>query len=141
MRIAVSEWSNPSDTRSREEERELDQLLLETRSNNQRNWFVDGGEASAFQPSQLTTFTDFLLRTNKYQALPITVAEENPSSSSSSSSSSALILLDEFPNSFLRDPVPFHRLLHQYSRRSHAHPIVFVVSNSNSSSSRCVVGF
>lgn len=44
-------------------------------------------------------------------------------------------MMDEFPNSFLRDPAPFHRLLSDYSRRKQPHPVVFVVSNSSSSNS------
>ena len=131
LRLEVAEWANPVDTRSREEERELDQLLLQTGGN--RRWF-EKDEASAFQPSQLAIFTDFLLRKNKYNALSLGGVTDD--AASSAFSSSCLILLDEFPNSFLRDPAPFHRLLEQYSRRHHAHPIVFVVSNSNSSSSR-----
>ena len=132
LRHEVAEWTNPSDTRSREEERQLDQLLLQGAANN-RKW-ADRDEANAFQPSQLATFTDFIMRTNKYNALSI--GGDGGDNAASSSSSTTVILLDEFPNAFLRDPSPFHRLLQQYSRRQHAHPIIFVVSNSNSSSSR-----
>ena len=62
LHVEVAEWANPVDTRSREEERELDQLLLQTDAN--RRW-CEKDEASAFQPSQLATFTDFFLRKNK----------------------------------------------------------------------------
>ena len=144
LNIAVAEWTNPSDTRSREEEREIDSLLLAGGGGGGGKKWFDGGESTAFQPSQLATFSDFILRTNKYQSLPITSPDlvngsssSFFSSSSSSSSSSSLILVDEFPNAFLRDPSPFHRLLAAYSRQRQPHPIVFVVSDSNSSSSRC----
>lgn len=132
LNVVVAEWANPSDTRSGQDEREIDQLLMEGGKGGGKRFF-DGGESTAFQPSQINAFSDFILRTNKYHSLPMG-GSSSSSSSSSSFSSATLILIDEFPNAFLRDPAPFHNLLSEYNRRKQPHPIVFVVSNSSSSS-------
>jgi len=120
LRIRVIEWTNPMDTRSHQEEREMDEML--------RGRYWDPTE-STFQPSQINAFSDFVLKANKYQSLSI------GGSSQSSSSSASLILIDDFPNAFFRDPKPFHDMLANYAKRRSPHPLVFVVSDANTSKS------
>ncbi|XP_076064178.1 rad17 checkpoint clamp loader component [Oratosquilla oratoria] len=70
------------------------------------------------ESNQVTQFTDFLLRANKYTDI-CSVAK----------TSQNLILMEEFPNTFLRDPKPFHNILHRYQHVGKS-PIVFIMTDN-----------
>lgn len=109
----VQEWINPTNSGS------------ESRS--KEDWTGDGFSGKKFldSESQLKVFQDFLLRANKYQTLQIF---------GGSSSSGKVVLIEDFPNFFFKDPQSFHDVLRKYKQHGKC-PLVFVVSDSASGQS------
>uniref|UniRef100_A0A8C8VI82 Cell cycle checkpoint protein RAD17 n=1 Tax=Pelusios castaneus TaxID=367368 RepID=A0A8C8VI82_9SAUR len=108
LNIQVQEWTNPVSLDFRKED------------------FKDAFKyESSFQmvPSQTQTalFQDFLLRANKYNKLQMlgeTTATDNK-----------LILIEDMPNQFYRDPDSLHEILRKFVRTSRC-PLVFILSDS-----------
>uniref|UniRef100_A0A3B3ZPX4 RAD17 checkpoint clamp loader component n=1 Tax=Periophthalmus magnuspinnatus TaxID=409849 RepID=A0A3B3ZPX4_9GOBI len=73
--------------------------------------------------SQLQQFQDFLLRANKYSCLQM--------SGEGMSSLKKVILVEDFPNQFYRQPSCLHDTLRRFVRTSRV-PLVFIVSDSAS---------
>uniref|UniRef100_H3CZ30 RAD17 checkpoint clamp loader component n=1 Tax=Tetraodon nigroviridis TaxID=99883 RepID=H3CZ30_TETNG len=71
--------------------------------------------------SQSAQFKDFLLRANKYNWLKIVGDDE--------STDKKLILVEDFPNQFYRQPGSLHDILRQFVKSSRC-PLVFIVSDS-----------
>lgn len=106
----VQEWSNP--------------MSLEPSVSHQE-WFLNGMSGG----SQVQQFQDFLLRANKYKCLQMTGDGE--------ANNRKLILVEEFPNQFYRQPSSLHDILRRFLKTSRC-PLAFIVSDSLSrdSSSR-----
>ncbi|XP_064606495.1 cell cycle checkpoint protein RAD17-like [Liolophura sinensis] len=110
MGLDIQEWINPTNSgRSRED------------------WTVDSftGKKLSDSESQVKVFQDFLLRANKYQTLQIF---------GGSSSSGKVVIIEDFPNFFFKDPQSFHDVLRKYKQQGKC-PLVFVVSDSASGQS------
>ncbi|CAH1776203.1 unnamed protein product [Owenia fusiformis] len=75
--------------------------------------------------SQSKQFSDFLLRANKYNKLQIFNQE---------ASRNKIILVEEFPNAFLKDATLFHSTLRSYLATGRC-PLVFIISDSSSGQS------
>ncbi|KAK3777735.1 hypothetical protein RRG08_021845 [Elysia crispata] len=89
--------------------------------------------------SQSAVFHNFLLRANKYQALDLTgpsLGTKNDSilASRQANDKKTVIVVEEMPNIFYRDPNQFHDIIRQYKRCGKS-PLVFIVSDSNNNSS------
>lgn len=84
-----------------------------------------------FPVSQVVQFRDFLLRANKYNCLKMV--------GDGGASDHKLILVEEFPNQFYRQPGSLHDILRCFVKTSRC-PVVFIVSESLSgdSSLRCL---
>uniref|UniRef100_A0A8D0G356 Cell cycle checkpoint protein RAD17 n=1 Tax=Sphenodon punctatus TaxID=8508 RepID=A0A8D0G356_SPHPU len=106
--IQVQEWTNP--------------VSLDFRKEDFHNAF---NHESSFQilPSQTQTalFQEFLLRANKYNKLQM-VGE-------SAETDKKLILVEDMPNQFYRDPSSLHELLRRFVRTGRC-PLVFIISDS-----------
>lgn len=81
---------------------------------------------SMLQGSQLQQFQDFLLRANKYSCLQM--------SGDTIGSHRKVILVEDFPNQFYRQPGSLHDILRRFVRTSRC-PLVFIVSDSVSADS------
>uniref|UniRef100_A0A8C5LQJ4 RAD17 checkpoint clamp loader component n=1 Tax=Leptobrachium leishanense TaxID=445787 RepID=A0A8C5LQJ4_9ANUR len=83
-----------------------------------------------FQPytsqSQAVLFHDFLLRANKYKKLQM-VGE-------SVSTDRKIIIIDDMPNQFYRDPTSLHDILRRFIKTGRC-PLVFIISDSLSGES------
>ncbi|KAG8456441.1 hypothetical protein GDO86_002284 [Hymenochirus boettgeri] len=83
-----------------------------------------------FQPftsqSQSSLFQDFLLRANKYNKLQML--------GESSSTTKKIIIVDDMPNQFYRDPSSLHDILRRFVRTGRC-PLVFIISDSLSGDS------
>ncbi|XP_037536705.1 cell cycle checkpoint protein RAD17 [Nematolebias whitei] len=77
--------------------------------------------------SQLVQFQDFLLRANKYRCLKMAGDEE--------ATDRKLILVEDFPNLFYRQPSSLHDILRHFVRSAQS-PLVFVVSDCPSGDGR-----
>ncbi|XP_013783229.1 cell cycle checkpoint protein RAD17-like [Limulus polyphemus] len=103
--LDMKEWVNPVD--------------------NSSGLFDDGFSNNRLLVSATTQkeqFVDFILRANKYSSLFV------------KSTSGRLIVVEDFPNVFLREPEVFHNVLQLYSKTGRC-PAVFIVSESGSGSS------
>uniref|UniRef100_A0AAQ5YXJ4 AAA+ ATPase domain-containing protein n=1 Tax=Amphiprion ocellaris TaxID=80972 RepID=A0AAQ5YXJ4_AMPOC len=76
--------------------------------------------------SQLSQFQEFLLRANKYNCLKMAGDGE--------STDMKLILVEDFPNQFYRQPGTLHVILRRFVKTSRC-PLVFIVSDSLSGDS------
>ncbi|MEQ2292079.1 hypothetical protein AMECASPLE_019465, partial [Ameca splendens] len=83
--IRVQEWTNPSS--------------VEPYYGSLPEWRLKGSSCS----SQLAQFQEFLLRVNKYKCLKMKGDREAPDN--------RLILVEDFPNQFYRQPCGFHDIL------------------------------
>ncbi|OCU02360.1 hypothetical protein XELAEV_18008122mg [Xenopus laevis] len=112
MGIQVQEWINPL-------MQEFKQDLPEVFDRDTR-----------FQPftsqSQTSLFHDFLLRANKYNKLQM-VGE-------SLSTDRKIIVVDDMPNQFYRDPSALHDILRRFVKTGRC-PLVFIISDSLSGES------
>ncbi|KAM6230237.1 cell cycle checkpoint protein RAD17 isoform 2-T2 [Porphyrio hochstetteri] len=76
--------------------------------------------------AQADLFQDFLLRANKYNTLQML--------GESSKNDKKLILVEDIPNQFCRDPSSLHEILRKYVRTSRC-PLLFIVSDNFSGDS------
>ncbi|KAE8635917.1 hypothetical protein XENTR_v10002784 [Xenopus tropicalis] len=113
MGIQVQEWINP--------------LMQEYRQEDRPEVF---DRDMGFQPftsqSQTSLFHDFLLRANKYNKLQM-VGE-------SLSTDRKIIVVDDMPNQFYRDPSSLHDILRRFVKTGRC-PLVFIISDSLSGES------
>ncbi|XP_068576902.1 cell cycle checkpoint protein RAD17 isoform X2 [Cebidichthys violaceus] len=108
MGVRVQEWTNPSN--------------MEPYSSGQHDWRTNGSSCS----SQLAQFQDFLLRANKYSCLKMV--------GDGAAADGKLILVEDFPNQFYRQPGSLHDTLRRFVKTSRC-PLVFIVSDSLSGDS------
>ncbi|CAJ1068658.1 cell cycle checkpoint protein RAD17 isoform X1 [Xyrichtys novacula] len=106
--LRVQEWTNPTNT--------------DHYSNSQQDWRMMDFSST----SQLAQFQDFLLRANKYNCLRMM--------SDGGGSDRKLILVEDFPNQFYRQPGSLHDILRRFVKTSRC-PLVFIVSDSLSGDS------
>ncbi|NXS31783.1 RAD17 protein, partial [Pomatostomus ruficeps] len=111
--LQVQEWINP--------------LSLDFTKEDLRNMFGYDSNFPAF-PSQAQTalFQDFLLRANKYNQLQML--------GESSENDKKLILVEDIPNQFYREPGSLHEILRRFVRTSRC-PLVFIISDNFSGDS------
>ncbi|XP_074851500.1 cell cycle checkpoint protein RAD17 isoform X2 [Carettochelys insculpta] len=113
LHVHVQEWTNP--------------ISLDFRKEDFKDVF---NYESSFQmlPSQAQTafFQDFLLRANKYNKLQML--------GESTKADDKLILIEDMPNQFYRDPDSLHEILRRFVRTSRC-PLVFIISDSLSGGS------
>ncbi|XP_073322989.1 cell cycle checkpoint protein RAD17 isoform X2 [Pagrus major] len=101
--LRVHEWTNPTNH--------------EPYSSSQHEWRINGLSCS----SQLAQFQDFLLRANKYNCLKMV--------GDGGATERKLILVEDFPNQFYRQPGSLHDILRRFVKTSRC-PLVFIVSDS-----------
>ncbi|XP_070760506.1 cell cycle checkpoint protein RAD17 [Enoplosus armatus] len=106
--LRVQEWTNPTN--------------VEPYSSSQNEWRMNGFSCS----SQLTQFQDFLLRANKYNCLKM--------AGDGGATDRKLILVEDFPNQFYRQPGSLHDILRRFVKTSRR-PLLFIVSDSLSGDS------
>ncbi|XP_056601904.1 cell cycle checkpoint protein RAD17 isoform X2 [Triplophysa dalaica] len=105
----IQEWSNPSTTRYT-----TDDLFTQSFDPDSRfNRFHGSSQTGLFQ--------EFLLRANKYNRLQM--------SGEITSEDRKIILIEEFPNQFYRQPGCLHDILRQFSKTRRC-PLVMIVSDS-----------
>ncbi|KAM8885507.1 cell cycle checkpoint protein RAD17 isoform 2-T2 [Spinachia spinachia] len=106
--LRVQEWTNPSNP--------------EPYGSSQPDWRTNGSSCS----SQSVQFQDFLLRANKYNCLKMVGDGE--------ATERKLILVEDFPNVFYRQPGSLHDILRRFVKTGRC-PLVCVVSDSLSGDS------
>ncbi|XP_056274991.1 cell cycle checkpoint protein RAD17 isoform X1 [Pseudoliparis swirei] len=106
--LRVQEWTNPSN--------------LELYSGDPQDWRANGFPCT----SQLAQFQDFLLRANKYNSLKMV--------GDGAATGGNLILVEDFPNQFYRQPSSLHDILRRFVKTGRR-PLVFIVSDSLSGDS------
>ncbi|KAM8961738.1 cell cycle checkpoint protein RAD17 [Pelodytes ibericus] len=113
MGIEVQEWINP--------------VMQEFKQGDEAEEF-DRGKDFRLQPfiSQSVLFKDFLLRANKYKKLQMF--------GESASTDKKIIIVDDMPNQFYRDPSSLHDILRGFVRTGRC-PLVFIISDSLSGDS------
>ncbi|XP_071394548.1 cell cycle checkpoint protein RAD17 isoform X1 [Centroberyx affinis] len=107
----VQEWTNPSGL-------DPDTNIL----GSQPAWRLNGFPGS----SQSAQFQEFLLRANKYNCLEM--------AGDGGAADRKLILVEDFPNQFYRQPGSLHDILRRFVKTSRC-PLVFIVSDSLSGDS------
>ncbi|XP_077144310.1 cell cycle checkpoint protein RAD17 [Ranitomeya variabilis] len=113
MGIQVQEWINP--------------LMQEYKQDEPPVIFDrDMGFQIFTSQSQSALFQDFLLRANKYNKL--LMMGESPSTDKK------LIIIDDMPNQFYRDPSSLHDILRKFVKTGRC-PLVFIISDSLSGDS------
>ncbi|XP_071995186.1 cell cycle checkpoint protein RAD17 [Engystomops pustulosus] len=113
MEIQVQEWINP--------------LMQEYKSDEPPEIFDrEMGFQIFTSQSQSALFQDFLLRANKYNKLQM--LGESPSTDQK------LIIVDDMPNQFYRDPTILHDILRKFVKTGRC-PLVFIISDSLSGDS------
>ncbi|XP_066425201.1 cell cycle checkpoint protein RAD17 [Molothrus aeneus] len=111
--LQVQEWTNP--------------LSLDFTKEDLRNMFGHDSNFHTFpSQAQAALFQDFLLRANKYNKLQML--------GESSENDKKLILIEDIPNQFYRDPGSLHEILRSFVRRSRC-PLVFIISDNFSGDS------
>ncbi|XP_030647483.1 cell cycle checkpoint protein RAD17 [Chanos chanos] len=106
----IQEWSNPSTT---SDYRADDAYTRVFDPDSRFNSFHGSSQTGAFQ--------EFLLRANKYSRLQM--------SGDSQSTEHKIILIEDFPNQFYRQPSCLHDILRRFVRTGRC-PLVFIVSDS-----------
>ncbi|XP_067425285.1 cell cycle checkpoint protein RAD17 [Emydura macquarii macquarii] len=108
LNVHVQEWINP--------------VSLDFRKEDFKDAF-NYESSSQMLPSQAQTalFQDFLLRANKYNKLQML--------GESTEADDKLILIEDMPNQFYRDPDSLHEILRKFVRTSRC-PLVFILSDS-----------
>ncbi|XP_068995420.1 cell cycle checkpoint protein RAD17 isoform X4 [Embiotoca jacksoni] len=111
--LRLQDWTNPTNVEPY------------SSSSSLQEWRMNGSAHS----SQSAQFQEFLLRANKYSCLKM--------SGDGGGADRKLILVEDFPNQFYRQPSSLHDILRCFVRTSQC-PLVFIVSDSLSghSSSR-----
>ncbi|XP_063177113.1 cell cycle checkpoint protein RAD17 isoform X2 [Chroicocephalus ridibundus] len=111
--IQVQEWINP--------------ISLDYTKEDLRNMFGHDPNFHTFpSQAQATLFQDFLLRANKYNKLQML--------GESSENDKKLILIEDVPNQFYRDPSSLHEILRRFVRTSRC-PLIFIISDNFSGDS------
>ncbi|XP_063819970.1 cell cycle checkpoint protein RAD17 [Pseudophryne corroboree] len=110
--IEVQEWINP--------------LMQEFKQDEPDVFCRDMGFQPYTSQSQSALFQDFLLRANKYNRLQM--LGESPCADSK------VIIVDDMPNLFYRDPGSLHDILRRFVKTGRC-PLVFIVSDSLSGDS------
>ncbi|NXI38240.1 RAD17 protein, partial [Galbula dea] len=111
--IQVQEWTNP--------------VSLDFTKEDLRNIFSHDSNLHTFpSQAQAALFQDFLLRANKYNKLEML--------GESSEQDKKLILIEDIPNQFYRDPSSLHEILRRFVRRSRC-PLIFIISDNFSGDS------
>jgi cell cycle checkpoint protein len=82
------------------------------------------GDLVVYSESQTRLFHSFLVRANRYPALQLGVA------TSGCGPVKKIVIVEDFPNAFLRDPRKFHEIIRSLAPSLH-HPLVFIVSDSH----------
>ncbi|KAM6187433.1 cell cycle checkpoint protein RAD17 isoform 2-T2 [Sarcoramphus papa] len=109
----VQEWTNP--------------ISLDFTKEDLRNMFGHDSNFHTFpSQAQAALFQDFLLRANKYNKLQML--------GESSENDKKLILIEDIPNQFYRDPSSLHEILRRFVRTSRC-PLVFIISDNFSGDS------
>ncbi|XP_047187075.1 cell cycle checkpoint protein RAD17 isoform X2 [Scophthalmus maximus] len=107
----IQEWINPTN--------------MESYGSSQHDWRTNG--FSGFScGSQVAQFQEFLLRANKYSCLRM--------AGDDGATDRKLILVEDLPNQFYRQPGSLHSNLRQFMKTSRC-PLVFIVSDSLSGDS------
>ncbi|CAK6978301.1 cell cycle checkpoint protein RAD17 [Scomber scombrus] len=101
--LRVQEWTNPTS--------------LEPYTSSQHEWRMPGLSCT----SQLDQFQEFLLRANKYNCLKMV--------DDGDVTDIKLILIEDFPNQFYRQPGSLHDILRRFAKTNRC-PLVFIVSDS-----------
>lgn len=104
----ILEWTNPTSSESFNRDQ------------------YGGYRDNIFPVSQVVQFQDFLLRANKYNCLKMV--------GDGGASDRKLILVEDFPNQFYRQPGSLHDILRCFVKTSRC-PVVFIVSESLSGDS------
>ncbi|XP_069818963.1 cell cycle checkpoint protein RAD17 [Dendropsophus ebraccatus] len=113
MGIQVQEWINP--------------LMQEFKKDEPPEIFDrEMGFQIFTSQSQSALFQDFLLRANKYNKLQM--LGESPSTNRK------IIIVDDMPNQFYRDPASLHDILRRFVKTGRC-PLVFIISDSLSGDS------
>ncbi|NXN91652.1 RAD17 protein, partial [Rhinopomastus cyanomelas] len=111
--IQVQEWTNP--------------LSLDFIKEELRNMFGHDSDFHTFPSrAQGALFEDFVLRANKYNKLQML--------GESSGSDKKLILVEDIPNQFYRDPSSLHEILRRFVCTSRC-PLIFIISDNFSGDS------
>uniref|UniRef100_A0A8B9M9W2 Cell cycle checkpoint protein RAD17 n=1 Tax=Accipiter nisus TaxID=211598 RepID=A0A8B9M9W2_9AVES len=111
--IQVQEWINP--------------ISLDFTKEDLRNMFSHDSNFHTFpSQTQAALFQDFLLRANKYNKLQML--------GDSSENDKKLILVEDIPNQFYRDPSSLHEILRRFVRTSRC-PLIFIISDNFSGDS------
>ncbi|KAM9262388.1 cell cycle checkpoint protein RAD17 isoform 3-T3 [Morus bassanus] len=111
--VQVQEWTNP--------------ISLDLTKEDLRNMFGHNSNFHTFpSQAQAALFQDFLLRANKYNKLQML--------GESSENDKKLILVEDIPNQFYRDPSSLHEILRRFVRTSRC-PLIFIISDNFSGDS------
>ncbi|NWW19538.1 RAD17 protein, partial [Falcunculus frontatus] len=111
--LQVQEWTNP--------------LSLDFTKEDLKNIFDHDSNFHTFpSQAQAALFQDFLLRANKYNKLQML--------GESSENDKKLILIEDIPNQFYREPGSLHEILRRFVRTSRC-PLVFIISDNFSGDS------
>ncbi|XP_068781677.1 cell cycle checkpoint protein RAD17-like [Struthio camelus] len=111
--IQVQEWTNP--------------ISLDFTKEDLKSIFGHDSNFHTFpSQAQATLFQDFLLRANKYNKLQML--------GESSENDKKLILIEDIPNQFYRDPSSLHEILRRFVRTSRC-PLIFIISDNFSGDS------
>ncbi|NXD94033.1 RAD17 protein, partial [Chaetorhynchus papuensis] len=111
--LQVQEWTNP--------------LSLDFTKEDLRNMFDHDSNFHTFpSQAQAALFQDFLLRANKYNKLQML--------GESSENDKKLILIEDIPNQFYREPGSLHEILRRFVHTSRC-PLVFIISDNFSGDS------
>ncbi|XP_055647634.1 cell cycle checkpoint protein RAD17 isoform X1 [Falco peregrinus] len=106
--VQVQEWTNP--------------ISLDFTKEDLRNMFGHDSSFHAFpSQAQATLFQDFLLRANKYNKLQM--LGESPENDKK------LILIEDIPNQFYRDPSSLHEIIRRFVSTSRC-PLIFIISDN-----------
>ncbi|XP_029295832.1 cell cycle checkpoint protein RAD17 isoform X2 [Cottoperca gobio] len=122
--LRVQEWTNPSSQEpysSSQHGEEKPLLSCQCHCQVRIKWRMNGLSCS----SQLSQFS-FLLRVNKYNCLKMV--------GDGGATDRKLILVEDFPNQFYRQPGSLHDILRRFVKTSRC-PLVFIVSDSLSGDS------
>ncbi|XP_026722454.1 cell cycle checkpoint protein RAD17 isoform X2 [Athene cunicularia] len=111
--VQVQEWTNP--------------VSLDFTKEELRNIFGHDSNFHTFpSQAQAALFQDFLLRANKYNKLQML--------GESSENDKKIILIEDIPNQFYREPSSLHEILRKFVRRSRC-PLIFIISDNFSGDS------
>ncbi|XP_030049190.1 cell cycle checkpoint protein RAD17 isoform X2 [Microcaecilia unicolor] len=111
--VQLQEWTNP--------------ILLDFRRDDVKNIFDPESSCQMFpSQSQTVLFQEFLLRANKYTKLQMV--------GDSTETDRKLILVEDLPNVFYREPASLHQILRRFVQIGRC-PLVFIVSDSISGDS------